>query len=217
MNKFTKYTVIVATVALVGVSQARAMTVDYSANNTRFLTLNDNTTPVPVGDFVAIGLVTNTAYTLSLQNVSASAVLGSMVIYQTTTTGTLGTPNGGFDSGGSPSPGAGFFSLQAYIISVNSSNAASANSVGVFTNPGWIFPTSDGASAKAFDISDLGTTALIGALANGTVTDPAVTAYAGTSPVDAAALHNTVVPEPSSITLVGLSLLGLIGFARRRS
>lgn len=144
---------------------------DWSAFNTRFLTLRGGTTGVPQGDYIAIGLVTNTAYTASLANVSPSAVASSIVIWDSGTVGDGIGIDGTFAISSTKS-GAGFFSQQIYLLAVNAPTVAAATQVGVFTNPSWIFPASDAAAPGAIDLSDVGTTALIGALTDGTITTP---------------------------------------------
>jgi len=146
------------------------MTEDWSAINTRFLTLRGGTTGVPQGDYIAIGLVTNTAYTASLANFSPSAVASSMILWDSSTVG-AGIDIDGTFAVSSTKPGAGFFSQQIYLLAVNAPTVAAATQVGVFTNPSWIFPASN-TGAGAIELSDAGTTALIGALADGTITTP---------------------------------------------
>ena len=106
-----------------------------------------------------------------------------MILFDTNMVGGGVGIEGAFDAN-SVKAGAGFFGQQIYLLAVNAASPAGANQVGVFTNPAWIFPASD-AGVGGLDLSDPGTTSLIGSLADGTVSDPNL----GAPPnVDAAAL-----------------------------
>ena len=191
-------TVFLAAFALVlWASQASAITEFWEAFDTRFLTLHGGTTGVPQGDYIAIGLVTNTAYTASLTNVSPSAVASSMILWDSGAVGVATDIDGAFLVM-SVKSGAGFFGQRIYLLAVNAPTVAAATQVGVFTNPSWVFPAND-TGTGAIELSDAGTTALIGALTAGTITTPPDIAG-----LDAAALGSSVaVTEPVTNTWNG--------------
>jgi hypothetical protein len=208
MNKIQKVGVMLVAAAVVAsTSQVYAMTENWGAATSRFLTGPDGTTGVPSGDLIEIGTVSNPS---GAQGATTATQLASfMTVWASSTVGTGEGVDGAW-AVTSALPGAGFFGDQIYLLAFNAATPGAATQMGLFTNTGWLFPTSDTAAANSSDIGDAGTTAVVGGLASGTVVNPS--AIAGG---DAAELK--AVPEPSSVVLVVTGLLGLLGIRRRRS
>jgi hypothetical protein len=209
MNKIQKVAVmLVAAAAVASTSQVYALTENWSAAVSRFLTLTGGTTGVPSGDLIEIGLVSNPSGAAAAT--TGTQLASFMTVFATGLVGDNVGIDGAF-SEATASPGAGFFTGQIYLLAFNASTAGAATQGGLFTNTGWLFPASDGAAANSLDLGDAGTTAVLGALTSGTVTSPA-----GLAGSDAGSLATfPVVPEPSTWVLVGTSLLGLLAFRRR--
>jgi len=205
MNKIQKVSVVLAAVALTA-SSAFAMSENWSAQLSRFLTLQGGTTGIASGDLVEIGTVASPGTASAA--LTPAQLAATMNVWATTTvgTGTAGV-NGSF-AAVTASPGAGFFSQQIYMLAFNASTVGGATQMGMFTDTSWVFPASDGASANSLDLGDTGVTAVKGQLSSGTVTSPSDIAGG-----DAASL--VLVPEPSTWMLVGTGLLGLLGLRRR--
>ena len=206
MNKIQKVGVVVAAVVITA-SQAFALTENWSAQLSRFLTLQGGTTGVPIGDLIEIGIVSNPGAAAAATTPAQLQAL--ITVFASSTVGT-GTGIAGSFTVGSTAPGAGFFGGQVYLVAYNAATVAAATQGGMFTDATWLFPVSDGAAPGNMDLGDVGVSAPRGTLSSGTVTSPAD--IAGT---DAASLAVFPVPEPSTWVLVGSSLLGLLAFRRR--
>jgi len=204
MNRIQKFAVILAA-TLLAAGTSHAMSVSWSAANTRFVTLQGGALGVPQGDLIELGIANVSGIQAATSGTAAQAA------FTTWSAGFVGDGVGldGTFAESTTAPGLTFLGQQLYIIVFNAATAASASQVGVFTNPAWIAPATDSAPALVLDIGDAGTVATRGALSSGTVTSPA--ALAGS---DAASL--AIVPEPSSIALVVTGLLGLVTLARSR-
>jgi len=206
MNKIQKIGVILAAVALTA-STSQAMSENWSAQLSRFLTLTGGTTGVPAGDLVEIGIVSSPATAAAAT--SPAQLQATLNVFGTTTIGTGTAGVAGSFATATGAPGAGFFSQQIYLVAYNAATVGAATQFGMFTDTSWVFPASDGASANSLDLGDAGVTAVKGTLSSGTVTSPSDIAGG-----DAAALASAV-PEPSTWVLVGTGLLGLLGLRRR--
>jgi hypothetical protein len=189
MRQFTKYAVAAAVAAIVGfASQARAMTVSWGDSDSPFLTYNDGVTPLAIGVPVFLGKDSN-------------GTVAGFTAYDSGFIGDGTSMEGTFAEAGNGDRGAGFFGAQIYL-EVGSGNA-------LITNPSWIFPSADDGSA-IIDLENGGFTILVGSYSTGTITDPNLGAGSD-------ALVTTIpVPEPSSIALVIVGLLGGAGLIRRR-
>jgi hypothetical protein len=209
MNRFTKYAAILVGVALIGsASQTFGFAVAWGTFESRFLTLDGGTTGVAQGSLVKIGILSTSEANMIANQNSIAFIDANFNAWKTSTVGDATSLDGAWTTV-STGPGAGFFSQLIYVLAYNAPTAGSATQVGLYKVTGLLFPTSDGAAQVTWDIGDPAAVAVIGALHTGTIVTP--TDLAGG---DAAALH--LVPEPSSIALVGLGLLGAVGMIRRR-
>ena len=196
-------------VVLVGAAtHVNAMTENWSAIDTRFLTIGNGTIGVPSGDLLKLGIL-RTSEANMIANRNNLFYLDAN--FDTWATGTVGSGTGvdGSFTMASIAPGAGYFSKQIYLLAFTASTVAQSGSgVGLFTNPSWIFPASDIAPANSLDLADQGLRPLIGRLFEGTITSPAD--IAGSDAADIG------VPEPATLSLVGWGLLSVLGFVRCR-
>lgn len=209
MKKIQRFGLVlaVATLSTFG-TRAFALSENVGAFANTFLTLQGGTIGVASGSLLQYGLLlTSEANMIANQN-SISFLQANFNTWASTSVGT-GSGIDGTWSTGLTAPGTGFFSTQFYLLAYNAATAGSATQVGLYTNPSWIFPASDVATAGSVDLSDAGLSILIGSFSAGTIVSPGD--IAGENAVQ---LH--VVPEPSSIALAGFGILGLVGLARRR-
>jgi len=214
MNKMRKILVIAVVVALTGsASRSYGMAENWSAINNTFLTLQGGTNGLPSGCLIEIGILSTNVLALQANQNSISFVDTYFNEWITTTIGTGTAGLAGTWTVNSSAPGAGFFSQQIYLLAYNAASTNGVTQIGLYTNPSWVFPATDGAAAGGFDLSDPGLLAIFGSLSTGTILTPG--AIAGGN---AAQLHQIVaIPEPSTMLLVGVGLLGAMRLRRRRS
>jgi hypothetical protein len=216
MNKITKYAVAAAVAATIGWSyQANAMTVNWADDGSPFLASVGGTTALPTGDLVEIG--SDTANTLAGFTLWSAGLNIDNGIPTTPGGGAYvadGTGAEGSFSDVNAGAGAGFFNAKIYIAIFAAPTAGSSLSTGqgvaLVTNPSWTFGAND-AAASTIDFTDAGLVVVAGAYDTGTLGDTNLGA-----PPNLDAVATTAVPEPSSIALVVLGMLGGIGLIRRR-
>ena len=97
---------------------------------------------------------------------------------------------------------------QAYIWGYNTQTPGTGTEWILFTNTNWKFPTSTNILPTSWDLSDAGTTAVLG-----TLNAPGSQIYFSLASVGAAA-----IPEPSTYAqiVLGLGALGFIAYRRRK-
>jgi len=185
------------------------MTVNWGDTGVAFVTAGDGVTPLAIGDLIEIGsdvAGTTAGFTLWAAGIDQYNVAPGGSSY-------VGNGTGAEGSFAITSIGAGasFFSAKIYIKAFNSTDTSGAYALFTSSGAGWVFPATD-AGTSSLDVSDGGLTLVAGTYHVGTVTDANLTG--GGPNVDAIAV---AVPEPSSIVLVVLGLLGGLGLIRRRS
>jgi len=224
--KFIKCSAVVATAAAVfGLSSARAMTVSWAAATDQGISTTGNLNGLPAGDLVEIGDFGGAANsTIAALSNSPTAVQAAFTEYATgfIGDGESGAP-GTFTEAGSGRTGLGFFSQQIYMVAFNAATAGAATAVGVFEGPPgaaasgnsdgdpWTFPANDIGSIGI----DAGDVSAAGVIIGQYVVNGIDSASLNESPANSLDLIVTV-PEPSSIALVVMGLLGGIGLIRRR-
>jgi hypothetical protein len=231
--KVLKYSAAVITaVALFGISSAQAMSVNWAANAGTALTTANPSVGLPSGDLIELGYTTSSASAIqaAFSSGGASAVQGLFTIWTTdyVTDGTDPTAAGTYTVSTVAGNGtdSALFSKQIYLLAFNATTVAGATEAGVFagapfngqsnTGDNWTFPAADNAGAPSIEASDVvAAGVLLGSYGVGT--DPGTEAWFGNSPpqYNALELAENVVPEPSSIALVVLGMIGAIGMIRR--
>ncbi|HXI85220.1 MAG TPA: PEP-CTERM sorting domain-containing protein [Verrucomicrobiae bacterium] len=160
------------------------------------------------GDLVEVG-------TFAVPPTIGSPSLANFTVFGTTLTGT--GANAGIVSGSKTGSDAGFAHNQIYMVAFNNATGVGASLETIFfvndaNNPNWRFPaSSDFPNSCSIDLQDMFTGANNGTLA------PGATITWGTKTVDPSGPYNVIamIPEPTTWTLVGTSLLGLLAFRRR--
>ena len=209
MNKWIKYLMVGAVAAGVALSSyGAAITVNSSAAVNTFLTLADGTY-IPTADptVISIGTFASTP-------TDGSSSLAGFTAFATTT---INNGDGSWST--SSTADEGIFSHQQIDIVVQENTV---NQLGIFyvnmaNNTTWKFPAgTDVQNFTTMDLQDLL------ANPNGVNTSLATGAHIvwGSSAVTGDTFNQlrlAVVPEPSSIMLVAVGLLGMFGLMRRRS
>ncbi len=195
-----------ATVLCLG-TRAYAMTVAWSGWESPWTTEADGTTPVPQTATIELGtFALNDAGIKALS--SKAAVVGAFSVW---ITGLMGDGTGfdGVFSESSSADGTGYYSKNAYLVVIDGDQYGVFRAPGTVNTDAWVFPPGD---AGGPDMNINGITSLTGVLiGNFNV--------AGRQPnpfleVDADTLN--LIPEPSTVMLVGAGLLGVLGMIRRR-
>lgn len=214
MNKGIKALVVVA--AAIGISAssyAAAITVNWAAFAATGVSLEGaGISAVPTGDLVEIGYFT-------IAPTPGSSSLANFVPFGSTTTFGVGGFDGFWQGHASSADEVPFSGQQIYIVAFNAATAGAATQEGIFTSSlgTWKFPSSTPPATTGIELQDLvvnptgptptlaGTASIL--FGSGPFTDGAGSAYLKLQ---------TIVPEPSTVALVGLGMLGMIGFIRRR-
>jgi hypothetical protein len=191
------------------------MTVNWSAIDQNLITSPGGTVGAPVGGLIEIGkfsvsdatLLANQDSPLTLQADFSAFATGLMGQGSEDGTHLSGYP--GVFTEASIAVGTAFLNAPIYLMVFNTSSAATATQVGIFKGGDWVFPALETGTAT-LDTDTIGTTPVVGAYSTGTFASSEWTAGA-----NALQMHQ-VIPEPSTITLVGLGLIGAVGLARRR-
>jgi len=209
--------------------------IEVVAEGSTYLGLSDQATWLPSGDLILVGSFLGGSYNNNNGLISAlvsggqisqanyTALLGNFVPLNGTASGVVGSGASGYDgafdltavNGGNSS----FAQTPIYVMAFNASTTAAATEVGVYTFPASgssEYPSSmaTGSANANFDMA----TELIGTSVSG-LTNPYDTDqnFAGNNNDVMLSLENIQqVPEPSTVTLVVLGMLGAIGLIRRR-
>jgi len=189
-------------------SYAQEITVDWGAGASTFITDSTGAANYLSGDLIEIG-------TFASAPTVGSSSLSGFSVYASATD----DADGAFSESSSATPGA-FAHTQIYFVAFNAPTAGAATQKLIWevpdgSAPNWKFPAStDVPSSTTIDIGD-------GFAGGGGSANPStgVLVFGGTG-VDTSGpyslLETAGVPEPSSIALVVLGLMGSIGMIRRR-
>jgi len=212
--KTIKY--VVAGLAIAGLavsSYAGTIEVDWGAQNNAYMTDNSGAAGYLVpNDLLEIGTFA------SAPTVGSPSLVGFSVF----ATGSINNGVGSFVLA-DPAIETGFTHSQIYIVAYNTPTVTGNSQLAIFdvsdaSNNTWKFPaSSDVPSSTAFDVQSMFASPGSDSIALA----PGAQMIYGTVGLDAAGPYQLIetesVPEPSSIALVVLGLLGGIGLIRRRS
>jgi len=200
-------------VAVVCAPVARAGTVDWTAFSAA-LTLADDTTLAPAGTSLKLGNFTLSDATITADANNPSALAAGFSQIQAGAVGDIaGVPNG-FNgiwseefNGDFTAGAAAFAGKTIYLWASTGSQQAVIKFSAAFPTDS---PAPGSASVDLGQVYASAATVLIGSTSGTTVFQPQFSTQM--QHVDMAA----IVPEPSTVVLVGLGLLGMVGLRRRR-
>ncbi len=198
--------VILAVLLCVGTG-AYAMSVSWTGWSANFTTEADGTTPVPQTATIELG-------TFAINNAAISALASEAAVvaaFSPWQTGNMGDGIGsdGVFSESSTADGTGYYSKNAYIVVLDGGQYGVFRATGTINTDAWVFPPGD-AGSPGMDIN--GITDLSGVLIGnfdvaGQQTNPFMLSVNDTL---------NLIPEPSTMMLVGVGMLGALGLIRRR-
>ncbi|HUJ08931.1 MAG TPA: PEP-CTERM sorting domain-containing protein [Verrucomicrobiae bacterium] len=217
MNGCIKYLIVgLVVTGVVPSSQAANIDVTWGANYSTCVSLADGTTPVPLGNRVEVG-------TFTMGPTVGSPSLDNFVVFAEGAVGD-GTGYAGSWEIESVYSESTIAHEQAYIVVFDNPAGVvgAGHQLGIYAMDmayaaNWMFPAgTDISSSTTIDLQDMvndpGTP--------GATLKPGAEIIYGGGPVfetdGCTSFQLQTIPEPTSITLVGLGLLGALGFARRR-
>jgi hypothetical protein len=210
--KSIKYIVAGLVAAGLTASSYATITVNWGTAGSTFFTDSTGAAGYLGGDLIEIG-------TFASAPTVGSASLSGFSVFGTATTGTAGNAGVLPATASAGTAGTTFTHNQIYIVAFNAATAGAATQEGIFyvndtTGLNWKFPgDADFPNNTTIDAQDL--------MVGGTgVLAPGATIVFGGKGTDGSGpyslLETAPVPEPSSIGLVFLGLLGAFGMIRRR-